>query len=184
VVLLVAVHAVAAELLGENALLFCLPEIVPVLLWLSVRLDCHDGATVTADKIKLDLDSRMLILLGAAPAVVLAILVDYMDESVFYWCGKALVSCAVSGLLTYYVVFMLCQWPGRCDGTLVTAASSQEAVELLRFWANVLLKAVVILLVFTCLASVQLVLRQEPVASASADQILQRICQKFLQFII
>jgi hypothetical protein len=50
--------------------------------------------------------------------------------------------------------------------------------------ANVLLKAVVTLLVFTSLACVLLVLLHEPVASASADQILQRLCQKFLQFII
>jgi hypothetical protein len=193
VVLLVAVHAVAAELLGENALLFCLPEIVPVLLWLSVRLDCDDRAIITgtaADRIKqLDLGRRVLNLLGVAAAVVLSAMLaaGNMEESVLYWCSKALVSCAVSALLTLYIVFMLCQWPGgQRDGTLVTvtAASLQEAVELLKYWANVLLAAVATLLVFTSLASFKQVLLQEPVASASADQILQRLCQKFLQFII
>lgn len=187
VVLLVAVHAVAAELLGENALLYCLPEILPVLLWLSVRIDRITGTG--ADRIKqLDLGSRVLNLLGAAAAAVLAAMlaVGYMDESVLYWCGKALVSCAVSALLTWYIVFMLCQWPGaQRDGTLVTvtAAASllQEAVELLRYWAIVLLAAVAMLLVYTSLSSFQLVIREEP---ASADQILQRLCQKFLQFII
>ncbi|CAD6231407.1 unnamed protein product [Miscanthus lutarioriparius] len=193
VVLLVAVHAVAAELLGENALLYCLPEIVPVLLWLSVRLDCDDRAIITAtaaDRIKqLDLGRRVLILLNAAPAKVLSAMLaaGNMEEPVLYWCSKALVSCAVSALLTLYTVFMVCQWPGgQRDGTLVTvtAASLQEAVELLKYWANVLLAAVATLLVFTSLASFQLVLLQEPAASASADKILQRLCQKFLQFII
>jgi len=193
VVLLVAVHAVAAELLGENALLYCLPEIVPVLLWLSVRLDCDDRAIITAtaaDRIKqLDLGRRVLILLNAAPAAVLSAMLaaGNMEEPVLYWCSKALVSCAVSALLTLYTVFMVCQWPGgQRDGTLVTvtAASLQEAVELLKYWANVLLAAVATLLVFTSLASFQLVLLEEPAASASADKILQRLCQKFLQFII
>lgn len=193
VVLLVAVHAVAAELLGENALLFCLPEIVPVLLWLSVRLDCDDRTIIitgtAADRIKLDLGRRVLNLLGAAAAAALSAMLaaGNMEEPVLYWCSKALVSCAVSALLTLYIVFMLCQWPGgQRDGTLatVTAASLQEAVELLKYWANVLLAAVATLLVFTSLASFQQVLLQEPVASASADQILQRLCQKFLQFII
>ena len=181
-VLLVAVHAVAAELLGENALLYCLPEIVPVLLWLSVRLDCDDRAIITAtaaDRIKqLDLGRRVLILLNAAPAAVLSAMLaaGNKEEPVLYWCSKALVSCAVSALLTLYIVFMLCQWPGgQRDGTLVTvtAASLQEAVELLKYWANVLLAAVATLLVFTSLASFQLVLLQEPAASASADQIQQ-----------
>ncbi|EES00722.1 hypothetical protein BDA96_03G166800 [Sorghum bicolor] len=191
VVLLVAVHAMAAELLGENALLFCLPEIVPVLLWLSVRLDCHDGAIITgADRIKLGMDSRVVNLLGAAAAAVLAAMLaaGYMDESVLYWCGKALVSCAVSALLTLYIVFMLCQWPGgQRDGTLVTVTAAsllQEAIQLLNSWAKVLLAAVATLLVLTTLAAFQLVLLQELAASATADQILQRLGQKFLQSII
>jgi uncharacterized membrane protein len=131
----------------------------------------------------------VLNLLGAAAAAALSAMLaaGNMEEPVLYWCSKALVSCAVSALLTLYIVFMLCQWPGgQRDGTLatVTAASLQEAVELLKYWANVLLAAVATLLVFTSLASFQLVLLQEPAASVSADQILQRLCQKFLQFII
>ncbi|XP_035821534.1 uncharacterized protein [Zea mays] len=108
VVLLVAVHAVAAELLGENALLLCMPEILPVLLWLSVRLDTAD------DRIKLVLDSNLL---PAALPAVLAMLAK--GEPLLYWCRKALVSCVVSALLTFYVYFMLCQWPGgQRDRTL------------------------------------------------------------------
>jgi hypothetical protein len=78
-----------------------------------------------------------------------------MDESVLFWCGKALVSCAVSLLLTYYVVFMLCQWPGG-------QPSLQAPVNVLNVGANVMLKAVVTLLVFTSLACVLLVLLHEP----------------------
>ncbi|ONM32017.1 hypothetical protein ZEAMMB73_Zm00001d040780 [Zea mays] len=40
-------------------------------------------------------------------------------EPLLYWCRKALVSCVVSALLTFYVYFMLCQWPGgQRDRTL------------------------------------------------------------------
>ncbi|TVU20972.1 hypothetical protein EJB05_30579, partial [Eragrostis curvula] len=52
VVLLVTVHAGAAELLGENVILFILPELVPVLLWFSIHLYCCDGSIITVEKIR------------------------------------------------------------------------------------------------------------------------------------
>ncbi|PWZ33034.1 hypothetical protein Zm00014a_020373 [Zea mays] len=142
VVLLVAVHAVAAELLGENALLLCMPEILPVLLWLSVRLDTAD------DRIKLVLDSNLL---PAAPPVVLAMLAT--GEPLLYWYRKALLSCVVSALLTFYVYFMLCQWPGGQRDRTLTGSSLQHAVIHLKSWAKVLLKAVAVLLIFVCILS-------------------------------
>jgi hypothetical protein len=179
VVLLVAVHAVAAELLGENVVLFCLPEIAPVLLWFSVRLDGDDGAgVITAAEIKLE--SRVLAVLGAASASAMPILANYMDESVLYWCAKALVSCGVSGLLVYYLVFLLCQWPGQ-DGT--ATPFGKEAVRLLIFWANALLTVVSTLLFTSLLVAARLVL-QEPMVAESGSQIIRRICQKFLEFIV
>lgn len=181
VVLLVAVHAVAAELLGENVLLFCLPEIAPVLLWFSVRLDGDGGAGVITAAAEIKLEGRVLAVLGAAPASALALLANYMDESVlFYWITKALVSCGVSGLLVYYLVFLLCQWPGQ-DGT--TTPFGKEAAKLLMFWANVLLIAASTLL-FTFLLVAAGVVLQEPMAAASGRQILQRICEKFLESIV
>lgn len=142
VVLLVAVHAVAAELLGENALLLCMPEILPVLLWLSVRLDTAD------DRIKLVLDSNLL---PAALPAVLAMLAK--GEPLLYWCRKALVSCVVSALLTFYVYFMLCQWPGGQRDRTLTGSSLQHALIHLKSWAKVLLKAVAVLLIFVCILS-------------------------------
>jgi len=181
VVLLVAVHAVAAELLGENVLLFCLPEIAPVLLWFSVRLDGDGGAGVITAAAEIKLEGRVLAVLGAAPASALALLANYMDESVlFYWITKALVSCGISGLLVYYLVFLLCQWPGQ-DGT--TTPFGKEAAKLLMFWANVLLIAASTLL-FTFLLVAAGVVLQEPMAAASGRQILQRICEKFLESIV
>uniref|UniRef100_A0A0A9AMZ2 Uncharacterized protein n=1 Tax=Arundo donax TaxID=35708 RepID=A0A0A9AMZ2_ARUDO len=161
VVLLVAVHAVAAELLGERIVLFILPELAPVLLWLSIHLDSGDGSfIITVDKIKSH-KNVITFLMAVAPAGF-AFLVVSMDEFVFSWCTKALVSCGVSGLLVYYIVFMLCQWPVQdCTATPFL----EEALKLLKFWANVLLTTAAALLVFTVLAAVWLGLH-ESVAAA------------------
>ncbi|KAL6615154.1 hypothetical protein ACP70R_037424 [Stipagrostis hirtigluma subsp. patula] len=152
VVTLMAVHAVAAELLGEDVLLFVLPELAPALLWISVHLDRSSSSVVTVDRIRSH--RNVLTLLSAVAVVVLARLaVSTMDELVLSWCAKALVSCGVSRLLVYYVVFTLCQWPGQ-DGRVTPFL--EEAVKLLGFWANVLLTTAAALLVVTFLAAVRL----------------------------
>ncbi|KAL6627848.1 hypothetical protein ACP70R_031574 [Stipagrostis hirtigluma subsp. patula] len=151
VVTLMAAHAAAAEVLGEDVVLFVLPELAPVLLWISVHLDRSSSSVVTVDRIRSH--RNVLTVLSVVAVVVLARLAISMDESVFSWCAKALVSCGVSGLLIYYVVFMLCQWPGQ-DGRVTP--SLEEAVKLLGFWANVLLTTAAALLVVTFLAAVRL----------------------------
>ncbi|XP_062198264.1 uncharacterized protein LOC133900979 [Phragmites australis] len=159
VVLLVAVHAAAAELLGEDVVLFILPELAPVLLWFSIHLDHGDSSIITADKIQSH--RNVITILRAAAVVFFAFLAVYMDEFVLSWCTKVLVSCGVSGLLVYYVVFMLCQWPGQDS----TTTPFVEPVKLLMFWANVLLIAAAALLLFTYLAAVWLGAHESLVAS-------------------
>ncbi|XP_062210189.1 uncharacterized protein LOC133911792 [Phragmites australis] len=166
IVLLVAVHVVAAEQLGEDVVFFFLTEAAPVLLWFSLHLDRGDNPTITADKMKLHRSTIVGLSAAAAAILAMALQADFMDESsVLSWCTKALVSCGVSGLLIYYVVFMLCQWPGQ-DGK--ATPSLQEPVKLLKFWANALLTGAAIFFVFTSLAAVRLGLH-EPMVPAPAS---------------
>ncbi|KAK3164331.1 hypothetical protein QOZ80_1AG0016140 [Eleusine coracana subsp. coracana] len=163
-VLFVTVHTVAAELLGENVMLFILPEVAPVLLWFSLHLDRHAGLLITADKIKFD--KNVITVLGAASVAFVAV---SMDDRVLSYCTKAMVSCGVSGLLVYYFVFMLHQWPGIDS----TTTAFVEAVKLLKLWANILLIAAA-LLVFAFVAAVGM----------SDKNIFQRLCDTFLEFIV
>lgn len=143
VVLFVTVHTVAAELLSENFMLFILPEVAPVLLWFSLNLDRRDDLLITTDTIYMKFDRVIATAFygGAALCGVFAVLPVSMDEQLlvsWWWCTKAMVSCGVSGLLVYYVVFMLRQWPGM-DST--ATVSVDEAVKLLELWAKILLVA-------------------------------------------
>uniref|UniRef100_A0ACD5XPZ3 Uncharacterized protein n=1 Tax=Avena sativa TaxID=4498 RepID=A0ACD5XPZ3_AVESA len=124
--LLVTVHTVAAEALGEDVVLVCMPEVVPVLLWLSIHLD-RESPIISVDKIKLH--KNVLIPFSAATIASLAYLAASMDESGLSRCTTTMVACGVSGLLTYYVVFMLDQWPGQqpsVSNNLVAADTGLE----------------------------------------------------------
>jgi len=126
VLLLVTAHTVAAEALGEEVVLICMPEIIPaVLIWFSIHHGSLSGNDLEAYK-------KWRILLPPVIALAFAI----MDESVRPGCCTTiLVYCAVSGFLAHYVVFMLSHWPGQ------QPASKQDPVKLLKFWANDLLIA-------------------------------------------
>lgn len=104
---LVAMHTVAAEALGEDMVWSCMPELLPVLLWYSVHLD-RDTSIISIAMIKPHKNSLI-----ASSAVVIALLVylaTSMDESGLSICTSIMVACGVSGILTYYVSFMLNQW--------------------------------------------------------------------------
>jgi lysylphosphatidylglycerol synthetase-like protein (DUF2156 family) len=62
VALLVTVHAMADELLGENVVLLCVLELVPALLWSSLHLD-RSSTVITMDTIKSNRNG--LVSLGA-----------------------------------------------------------------------------------------------------------------------
>ncbi|KAM3271461.1 hypothetical protein ACQJBY_041944 [Aegilops geniculata] len=166
VLLLVTAHTVAAEALGEEVILLCMPEVIPVvLIWFSI----HHGS-VSDQVIETYKRWEWRISLGAVVALFLA----KIDESVRPgWCTTIFVCCAISGLLANYVVFMLSHWPGQepaddkqepgkllvqpaddkqDPGKLdVQAADGKQdpgklAVELLKHWANDLLIAAAALL--------------------------------------
>lgn len=113
--LLLTVHTVAAEALGEDVLLFCMLEFLPVLLWFSLHLD-RDNSIISADKV-IKLRRNLLIVFGGVVMVVIAPLFTYLATSVdvsgLSWCTVIMKSTGVSGLLTYSMAFMLRQWPGR-----------------------------------------------------------------------
>uniref|UniRef100_A0A0E0C1J0 Uncharacterized protein n=1 Tax=Oryza meridionalis TaxID=40149 RepID=A0A0E0C1J0_9ORYZ len=157
VALLVTVHTMAAELLGENVVLFLMPELVPALLWFSLNID-RDSPLITVDRIKLHKNG--LVFLGA-PAVIglVAYLATTMDESGVYRCVMTSVSCGVSGLLVYYVVFMLRQWPAAQG----TATDTSGVYSLEEFWAIFLLVAAAALVLSASVAAVRLGLHEQAV---------------------
>lgn len=104
---LVTVHTVAAEALGEDVVLFCILEVGPVLLWFILHLD-RDSSIISIDKIKGHKNS--LIVSSAVVIALLVYLATSMDESGLSICTSIMVACGVSGILTYYVAFMLNQW--------------------------------------------------------------------------
>jgi hypothetical protein len=157
-VLLVAVHAVAVELLGEQVVLFILPELAPLLLWLSVHIDrAKEGPIVTADKITWN-KNVLIVLITVALPVVLACLAVTMDDSIFSWAAKVVVSCGSSGLLVSYLAFMIPQWQGQ-DANATPFLD--ETVELLKIWTKVLLITAAALLVPTSVAAVRLDLHEQ-----------------------
>ncbi|KAF0920801.1 hypothetical protein E2562_037218 [Oryza meyeriana var. granulata] len=128
VVLLVTAHAVAAELLGADAVvLLCLPELAPALLWFSLHLD-RGFSAVTAIDIKTHRNGFFVV--AAAAVAVIAYLAASMDERGLSVCTMTMVSGGVSGLLFRCVVLVLGQWPGQAE---TATASLMEVVQLLKF---------------------------------------------------
>ncbi|KAE8780713.1 hypothetical protein D1007_46003 [Hordeum vulgare] len=165
--LLVTVHTVAVEWLGEDVVLFCLPEVAPVLLWFSLHLDRpHHSPLITGDKMKSHWKVIIALCSLVAPPLF-AYLVNSMDVSGLSWCTRIMVSCGVSGVLTYYLVFMLRYWPWS-GNKHVHAGSSKDDVPssgMLKFWAEALLMAAAVLLLLRYLVSVRLGLQQSLVGT-------------------
>lgn len=109
----VTVHAMAAELLGENVvLLLCVPELVPALLWSSLHLDRPEqhGYHRGHDQIEQKRARRLPRRRGGGRFGYLA---ASMDEHGVSRCAMTSVSCGVSGLLVYYYVVCSCFVCGR-----------------------------------------------------------------------
>ncbi|EMS66213.1 hypothetical protein TRIUR3_15157 [Triticum urartu] len=79
--LLATAHIAAAEWLGEDVVLLCLPEVIPVLLWFSLHLDRKPGSSSIISVDKLKPHRNWLIFLGAmVVAPPFAYLANSMDE--------------------------------------------------------------------------------------------------------
>ncbi|KAF7026820.1 hypothetical protein CFC21_038913 [Triticum aestivum] len=163
--LLVTVHTLAAELLGEDVVLFCMPEVIPVLLWLSLNLDRpHHSPLTNIYKMKRHMKG-LTIALGVVVVVPLfAYLVSSMDVSGLSYCTTIMVACGISGVLTYYIVFMLNYWHWPWQKQQATADSSSKddvhSSGMLKFWADVLLIAAAVLLLLRYMVDVRLDLQQ------------------------
>lgn len=109
---LVTAHAMAAEALGEEAMVMaCAPELLPVVIWFGLHLD-GNSSIISLDQMKRP-GKYVLGVLAPVAVALLAYLATSMGESGLSRCTTILVSCGVSGLLTYYLAFMLRQWPGQ-----------------------------------------------------------------------
>ncbi|XP_051177021.1 uncharacterized protein [Lolium perenne] len=151
VLLLVTAHTVAAEWLGEDVVLVCLPEVIPVLLWFSLHVDRKPGSSSIISVDKMKPRQKSLVFLGAI-LVLVAVFFTYlaisMDESgLSSCCTTFLVSYGVSGILTSFLGFMLSSWPRH----KVTAAGRDGASGMLKVWACSLLIAAAASLLLRCL---------------------------------
>ncbi|KAF7076374.1 hypothetical protein CFC21_081033 [Triticum aestivum] len=153
--LLATAHTAAAEWLGEDAVLLCLPEVIPVLLWFSLHLDRKPGSSSIISVNKLKPYRNRLIFLGAmVVAPPFAYLANSMDEvGLSGWSTTFQVSCGVSGILTYYLVFMLSHWPKK---QVADAGKDGGASGMLKLWAYALLIAAAASLLLKCLVSARL----------------------------
>ncbi|KAM3280279.1 hypothetical protein ACQJBY_047209 [Aegilops geniculata] len=153
--LLATAHTAAAEWLGEDAVLLCLPEVIPVLLWFSLHLDRKPGSSSIISVNKLKPYRNRLIFLGAlVVAPPFAYLASSMDEAgLSGWSTTFQVSCGVSGILTYYLVFMLSHWPRQ---QVAAAGKDGGASGMLKLWAYALLIAAAASLLLKCLVSARL----------------------------
>ncbi|XP_044974333.1 uncharacterized protein LOC123442380 [Hordeum vulgare subsp. vulgare] len=157
--LLVTAHTLAAEWLGEDVVLFCMPEVVPVLLWYSLHLDRpHHSPLISVVKMKPHMKG-LIALCTLVVAPLFAYMVNSMDVSGLSWCTRIMVSCGVSGALTYYLVFMLRSWHWPRQREPAAAGSSKDDVVssgMLKFLANALLITAALLLLLWYMVSVRL----------------------------
>ncbi|XP_010239533.2 uncharacterized protein LOC104585204 isoform X2 [Brachypodium distachyon] len=131
--LLVTLHTVAAEALGEDVVLVCMPELVPVVMWFSLHLD-RDSSIISLDNMRRTFKDAPIVrgaVVIAGPLLVY--LWTYMDRWWISTCSAILVSCGISGLLTSNLVLMLHQWPmqqaAAADISLQSKKSSEEDVQ-------------------------------------------------------
>ncbi|XP_048561253.1 uncharacterized protein LOC125542312 [Triticum urartu] len=165
ILLLVTVHTVAVEWLGEDVVLFCMPEVAPVLLWCSLHLDRpRHSPLISVDKMKPYM-KEIIALCALVAAPLFAYLVNSMDVSGLSWCTRIMVSCGVSGVLTYYLAFMLHHWPWPGRKQAGRSKDDVPSSGMLKFWAEAVLVAAALLQLLRYLVSVRLGLQQSLVGT-------------------
>ncbi|KAM3280273.1 hypothetical protein ACQJBY_047206 [Aegilops geniculata] len=155
VLLLVTAHTVAAEWLGVDVVLLCLPEVIPVLLCFLLHIHRKPGSSSITSGDKMKARINWLGMVGAlVVAPLFAHLLLTMDESGLYgWCTTFQVSSGVSGALTCYLVFMLNHWTRQ---QVAAAGEEDGASGMLMLWACALLIAWAVSLLLWYLVSLRL----------------------------
>lgn len=177
VVVLVTAHTMAVELMGDDVMLVCTPELVAVVVWFSIQLG--HGGSITVSVIEATSHKSGTVVLGVV--AILAYLAASTDESegemnLLSKYMSALVACAFSVILPSLCVFALRQWPGKTPLSQTTAARSSElegAIRLLSFCRDISFKAAAMYLVVTPLVDVRLRLQVQGLAAEILNKLSQ-----------
>lgn len=114
--------------------LVCMPGLIAALVWFTVNFD-HGGACAVSVANKVT-SCRSIVIVFSAAANLVAYLTatgnfSFENEIVCnYLYTRILCSCALSGVLSYFSVWMIHQWPGSTD-------SAKVLIQLLEFSAKI-----------------------------------------------
>uniref|UniRef100_J3KZK4 Uncharacterized protein n=1 Tax=Oryza brachyantha TaxID=4533 RepID=J3KZK4_ORYBR len=138
VVLFITVHTKAAEWVGEDMVLVCMPVLIAALVWFVAHFG-NGEYTVSVDKATSLNKSATIVLSGPVAVVAYLASVDVYERKILVtWCTRLLRCCAVSSILSYFCVWMIHLWP-RC------MASAQVPIQLLYFCGKICFEIPVVL---------------------------------------
>lgn len=131
VMLLITIHTMAAEWVGEDFLMVCMPELIAVQVGFTIGFGLT-GHAVSVNSVTL-LKSGVIIL--SSVVAILAYLTNIYanDRKILAsWYRRALWISIPSSALSYFDVWMLHQWPG-------STSDSKGPIELLKFSGKICL---------------------------------------------
>ncbi|KAJ1283711.1 hypothetical protein BS78_03G147700 [Paspalum vaginatum] len=126
IALAITVHTKAAELVREDMALVCMPELVTVLVWFTIRFRL--GVPGLRKYVGLGISRKIIV-------VVAFLVLGYHTVSPAYEYqerSRALRACSCSACLSCFSMFMLRWWPGNSKPAV---SSQQVPVKLLEFFS-------------------------------------------------